>query len=99
MDRCRDGDLWEAKFYNLRDVSRGPNNTIWVTDEMRVRIIELPASVVSTVDTIRSQGRVSTIAGTGTQGLEDGIVSVSHRHIRFHETLLALVCRLLRANT
>lgn len=68
----RDGNLTYAEFYNPLDVTRGPNNTVWVADEQRVRIVALP-NVISEFYTIRSQGRVSTIAGTSLQGHDDGI--------------------------
>eukprot|EP00981_Chlorochromonas_danica_P005114 scaffold1035_cov192-Ochromonas_danica.AAC.9 len=68
----RDGNLTYAQFYNPLDVTRGPNNTVWVVDEQRVRIIELP-NVNTTIYGIHSRGRVSTIAGTSLQGFADGI--------------------------
>eukprot|EP01041_Mallomonas_annulata_P002580 gene2580-5042_t len=68
----RDGDLTSAQFLNPTDVARGVNNSIYVTDEQRVRVIELP-NLHTTMYSIQSQGRVSTIAGTGLQGYEDGI--------------------------
>lgn len=68
----RDGNLTYAEFYNPIDVTRGPNNTLWVADEQRIRILALPG-VVSEFYTIRSMGRVSTIAGTSLQGHDDGI--------------------------
>jgi hypothetical protein len=61
-----DGDLTHAEFYNPLDVTRGPNNTVWVADEQRIRIVELP-NVISEFYSIRSRGRVSTIAGTSLQ--------------------------------
>lgn len=73
----RDGNLTYAEFYNPLDVTRGPNNTVWVVDEQRVRIVELPG-VVSEIYGIRSTGRVSTIAGTSLQGVEDGAADVSN---------------------
>lgn len=68
----RDGNLTYAQFYNPLDVTRGPNNTVWVVDEQRVRIIELP-NINTTIYGIHSRGRVSTIAGTSLQGFGDGI--------------------------
>lgn len=68
----RDGNLTYAEFYNPMDVTRGPNNTIWVADEQRLRIIELP-QVISEFYSIRSMGRVSTIAGNSLQGHNDGL--------------------------
>lgn len=68
----RDGNLTYVEFYNPIDVTRGPNNTLWVADEQRIRIVELPG-VISEFYTIRSMGRVSTIAGTSLQGHDDGI--------------------------
>jgi hypothetical protein len=68
----RDGNLSYAQFYNPIDVTVGPNNTIWVTDEHRIRLIELP--IVSThLYGIISSGRVSTIAGNSIQGGDDGL--------------------------
>jgi len=68
----RDGNLSYAQFYNILDVTRGPNNTIFVVDEHRVRLIELPNNV-TTYYSINSRGRVSTIAGNGFQGEDDGV--------------------------
>jgi hypothetical protein len=67
-----DGNLTEAAFYNPVDVTRGTNNTIWVADEHRIRIIELP-NVNTILYGIHSMGRVSTVAGTALQGHEDGV--------------------------
>ena len=72
----RDGNLTHAQFLNPLDVTRGLNNTVWVTDEHRIRIIELP-SVITTLYTIQSMGRVSTMAGTALQGHEDGMGDVA----------------------
>lgn len=68
----RDGNLSFAQFYNLLDVTRGANNTVWVVDENRVRLIEFPY-VNTTYYTVSSTGRVSTIAGTVFRGDDDGI--------------------------
>jgi hypothetical protein len=68
----RDGNLTYAQFFNPLDVTRGPNNTVYVVDEHRVRVIELP-NVVTKLYNIYSEARVSTIAGTSLQGREDGI--------------------------
>ena len=57
-----DGALHDARFYNPRDVTRGVNNTLYITDEHRVRILELPFGEYE-VQTIKSRGRVSTLAG------------------------------------
>ncbi|RYH31100.1 hypothetical protein EON65_03370 [archaeon] len=73
----RDGNLTYSQFYNPLDVTRGPNNTVWVVDEQRIRIIELP-NVLTNIYTIQSTGRVSTIAGTSLQGFEDGIAHKSN---------------------
>lgn len=73
----RDGNLSFAQFYNPLDVTRGPNNTLWVTDEQRVRVVELPHTV-STMYGIRSSSRVSTIAGTAFQGYDDGLAQLSN---------------------
>eukprot|EP00598_Pedospumella_elongata_P012679 CAMPEP_0185006192 /NCGR_PEP_ID=MMETSP1098-20130426/83933_1 /TAXON_ID=89044 /ORGANISM="Spumella elongata, Strain CCAP 955/1" /LENGTH=2045 /DNA_ID=CAMNT_0027534327 /DNA_START=353 /DNA_END=6490 /DNA_ORIENTATION=+ len=73
----RDGNLTNAAFYNPVDVTRGPNNTVWVADEQRIRIVELP-HVISTFYSIRSTGRVSTIAGDSQQGHDDGLSQLSN---------------------
>lgn len=67
----RDGNLSYSQFYNPYDVTRGPNNTIYVVDEQRLRVIELP-HVMTTLYSVHSMGRVSTIAGTALGGVEDG---------------------------
>ena len=72
----RDGNLTFAEFYNPVDVTRGPNNTVWVADEQRIRIVELP-NVITEFYKIKSMGRVSTIAGTSLQGHDDGIAQKS----------------------
>lgn len=68
----RDGNLSYAQFYNPLDITKGPNNTLWIVDEHRVRLLELP-DVITTVRNISSKGRVSTIAGNAKQGHDDGI--------------------------
>lgn len=73
----RDGNLTYSEFYNPLDVTRGPNNTVWVIDEQRLRIIELP-TVDTSIYSIHSTGRVSTIAGTSLQGFEDGVADKSN---------------------
>ena len=67
----RDGNLTFAQFYNPLDVTRGPNNTLYVIDEQRLRVIELPY-VITTLYSVKSEARVSTIAGTSIQGHADG---------------------------
>lgn len=67
----RDGELQHSMFYSVVDVTRGPNNTIIVADEHRIRMIEL-ADVVTSINTVKSSGRVSTVAGNALQGYEDG---------------------------
>ena len=78
----RDGSLNISQFYNPIDVTQGPNNTLFVVDENRIRMIEL-YGVVTTWQGIQSTGRVSTVAGsaqpekrtfnyTVSQGHEDG---------------------------
>jgi len=64
-----DGSLEDARFYNPRDVTRGVNNSVYVADEHRIRILELPQELqlVTTIQTIRSSGRVSTLAGSYTK--------------------------------
>lgn len=72
----RDGNLTYTQFYNPVDVTRGPNNTIWVTDEQRLRMITLPF-VNTSIYSIQSMGHVFTIAGTSLQGTQDGIAQDS----------------------
>ena len=67
----RDGNLTYAQFYNPLDITRGPNNTLYVVDENRLRVIELP-NVITTLYTVQSEGRVSTIAGKSIEGHDDG---------------------------
>jgi hypothetical protein len=67
----RDGNLSYAQFYNPVDLAKGPNNTIYVADENRIRLIALP-HINSTVYTITNQGYVVTIAGNSYQGSDDG---------------------------
>ena len=76
QDGYRDGNLTFAQFLNPVDVSRGFNNTLWVTDEHRVRIIDLP-NVITQLYERKSTARVSTVAGTGLQGHEDGMGDVA----------------------
>lgn len=66
-----DGRLEEARFYSPVDVTRGPNNTIYIADEHRVRLLELH-DVVTSINSVKSMGRVSTISGNAQQGYEDG---------------------------
>ena len=73
----RDGPLDYAEFYNPLDVTRGPNNTVWVADEQRLRLIELPDDITEYY-TIKSRGRVSTIAGDSLQGHDDGLAQESN---------------------
>ena len=54
------------------DLTRGTNNSLYVTDEHRIRLIEMP-NVDTTLYKTHSQGRVSTVVGTGLQGHEDGL--------------------------
>lgn len=72
----RDGNLTYAQFYNPVDVTRGPNNTVWVTDEQRIRMITLP-QLTTSIYNISSMGEVFTIAGTSLQGTDDGIAQKS----------------------
>jgi hypothetical protein len=65
-----DGALHEARFYNPRDVTQGVNNTLYIADEHRIRILTLPGTMPhgfqvdsQEFQTITSQGRVATIAG------------------------------------
>ena len=73
----RDGNLTYAQFYNPLDVTRGPNNTVWVADEQRIRVIELPHTI-TTIYGIHSSSRVWTVAGTGLQGHDDGLAQQSN---------------------
>lgn len=73
----RDGNLTYAEFYNPLDITRGPNNTLWIADEQRIRILEMP-EVVTTYYGIQSTARVSTIAGTSLQGHDDGLAQESN---------------------
>jgi hypothetical protein len=76
----RDGNLTFAQFYQPLALSRGLNNTIWVVDEQRIRVVELP-SVITTMYGIHSKARVSTIAGNslpqGMPGHDDGLSQLS----------------------
>lgn len=67
----RDGNLSYAQFYTPQYVSIGSNATVFVTDEHRIRMIQLP-STLSDFYGYYSHGGVSTIAGTSIQGVEDG---------------------------
>ena len=71
-----DGTIKTARFYNPVRVARGPDDTVWVTDQNRIRMISLPAlkhvQNISLVFSIQTEGTVSTIAGTTIQGREDG---------------------------
>ena len=64
--------LTHAMFMNPVDLTRGTNNTLYITDEHRIRLIEM-LNVNTTLYTHESQGRVSTVVGTGRQGHEDGL--------------------------
>ncbi len=72
----RDGNLTFAQFYNPVALTRGPNNTLWVVDEHRLRIVEMP-NVITTYYGIHSEARVSTIAGTSLTGHDDGLAQLS----------------------
>lgn len=72
----RDGNLTYSQFYNPIDVTRGPNNTVWVTDEQRIRMITLP-SVTTDIYGIQSNARVFTMAGVSLQGIDDGLAQDS----------------------
>ena len=72
----RDGNLTFAQFYNPLVVTNGPNDTIWVVDEQRIRIIEMP-SKITTMYGILSEARVSTIAGNSLSGHDDGLAQLS----------------------
>jgi len=71
-----DGTLTTARFFKPVGVARGPNDTVWVTDQNRVRMVTLPPAAhmynASHVFSIAAQGTVATIAGTTLQGREDG---------------------------
>jgi hypothetical protein len=66
-----DGRLEDSRFYSPVDVTRGPNNTIYIVDEHRIRMLELH-DLVTTINSVKSEGRVSTISGNAEQGYEDG---------------------------
>jgi hypothetical protein len=67
----RDGNLTHAQFYNPLDVTLGPNNTIFIADEHRIRMLSF-SNVNTTLQTIQTQGNVVTIAGNTLQGHDDG---------------------------
>jgi hypothetical protein len=68
----RDGNLTSARFLNPVDLTRSTNNSLIVADEHRIRLIELP-NVNTSLYSIKSMGRVSTLVGTSFQGHEDGL--------------------------
>ena len=72
----RDGNLTHAQFKNPVGISHGPNNTLYVTDEHRIRIVELP-DIKTHLFSATSEGRVATLAGQGLQGYEDGIGDIA----------------------
>lgn len=67
----RDGNLTYAQFHSPVDLTRGINNSLYIVDENRVRLLELD-NVITDIYNISSMGRVSTIAGDSIQGHEDG---------------------------
>jgi hypothetical protein len=67
----RDGNLTNALFYNPLDLTPGPNNTIYIVDEHRLRMLSLPNVVTSLYD-IKTQGNIVTLAGNALQGHDDG---------------------------
>lgn len=67
----RDGDLNYAQFYTPQYVSIGGNSTVFVTDEHRIRVIQMPGGLTDYYG-YYSNGTVTTIAGTSIQGVEDG---------------------------
>ena len=70
-----DGNLTYAKFMNPTKLAKGINDlSFYVTDDHRVRLVEL-AFFTSTLWTINSTARVSTVAGDGTKGLDDGLAT------------------------
>ncbi len=66
-----DGNLTSSEFYNPLDVTRGPNNTIYIADEHRIRMLSLP-NVITNIYEIQSMGTVVTLAGNSLQGQDDG---------------------------
>ena len=66
-----DGALNESEFYNPVDVTRGTNNSVYIADEHRIRLLSFP-NLVTTLYTIETTGTVVTIAGNALQGQEDG---------------------------
>lgn len=67
----RDGNLTWAQFYYPSDVAVGPNRTIIVTDQHRVRMVTTDEAV-SEVQGVASLGRVVTLAGQRHEGQRDG---------------------------
>ena len=61
-----DGSLTDAKFNNL-DVALGPDGNVYVADRFN--------HVIRKIDV--SNGTVSTVAGNGSQGSDDGLNEVS----------------------
>ena len=66
-----DGNLTNSLFYNPLDVTPGPNNTIFIVDEHRLRMLSLP-NIVTTIYGIQTEGNVVTLAGNALQGHDDG---------------------------
>ena len=71
-----DGNLTHAQFYNPTDLTQGPNNTVWITDDNRIRMISLPG-VETYLYGIGGEGRVATVAGTALQGITDGYSDIA----------------------
>ena len=67
----QDGNLTFAQFYKPTGVSKGQQNSIYVADEQRIRLIEMPGKITN-IQSIQSKSRVSTLAGNALQGHEDG---------------------------
>ena len=67
----RDGNLTFAQFFVPVGIARGVNGSYFITDQNRIRILEMPA-VVTNIYGVSSRGRVSTLAGDTLQGREDG---------------------------
>ncbi len=68
----RDGNLTYAQFHKPTDIARGVNGSFLITDSNRVRLLD-PPEVVTEISGVYSKGRISTLAGTGMQGREDGL--------------------------
>lgn len=69
----RDGPLRYAQFYHPYDVAVGPNNTVVVSDGDRIRRITGSPDEEHEVQGVVSVARVVTVAGSQTEGSNDGV--------------------------